>query len=75
MLTFKVMMHEVAMIGEVLLMTSIQFNPAIKEEIDAAWEENNELVKQGYEHTLTGDHKDGVCKVMVLQKFIGGNQK
>ncbi|PGM50825.1 hypothetical protein [Bacillus thuringiensis] len=74
MLTFKIAMHQVPLIDEVLLMTSIQYNPTIKEEIDAAWEENNELVKQGYEHTFTGDHKDGVCKIMVMQKFIGGKE-
>ncbi len=74
MSTYKVTKHEIPMIDEVLKMVSIQFNPAIDEEINAAWVENNSLVEQGYEHTLTGDHKDGVCKIMVLQKFIGGNK-
>ncbi|MEC3417088.1 hypothetical protein P4159_05735 [Bacillus thuringiensis] len=74
MLDFKVRMFEIPMIDEVLLMTTIKFNPSVDKEINSAWEENNELVKQGYEHTFTGDHEDGVCQVMVLQKFIGGNK-
>ncbi|NRQ72007.1 hypothetical protein HQK17_28210 [Bacillus cereus] len=72
--TFKITKHEIPMIDEVLKMVAIQFNPAIDEEIDAAWVENNSLVKQGYEHTLTGDHEDGVCKIMILQKTIGGTK-
>ncbi|MBE7117328.1 hypothetical protein FT641_27135 [Bacillus paranthracis] len=74
MLDFKVRMFEIPMIDEVLLMTTIKFNPTIKKEINAAWAENNGLAEQGYEHTFTGDHEDGVCQVMVLQKFIGGTK-